>query len=88
MLRDWSRVTSQKQVLVSLSDFANVEHSGCDLVRFGGTVTGQVGHRYLEAVSARSGSVVVFDEQDESDNYIKVGDDEWHLDWISQVGDL
>jgi hypothetical protein len=75
-----SRSRASKRIRVHVSEGLDQDLSG-DLVIFGGTGGNTIAERFLAYVVDYCGVSAAFDETDESDNRIQLGDVEVHFDW-------
>jgi len=85
VIRAWGSFRDRSSVIPSLSDDRGIDYGSGHLVVLGGTISGEIGDALLERVSKRHGLPISFDEEDEADNRLAVGEAEFHLNWEEQV---
>ena len=84
VVKAWSGFREKSKIVPSLSDDENIDYGDGHLVILGGTLRGQLGHAFLHKISEYYGLDIRFEEDNEDDNFIKVGTNEFHLNWTEQ----
>jgi hypothetical protein len=80
-----ARTGARKPLRVHVSDDVTIGSLESDMTILGGTGGNHVAAAFLERLRVETGTVVIYDESDESRNLIQVGEVHVEYDWIAEA---